>query len=197
MKIRHAYAISFSLIALIGTACQGLSEADIRGTVEAEIATALYISGLETAAAGVVPVESNVADVPTTTPADAIDIIDNPQVSVSQDTNCRTGPAIYYDYVTTVTTGILLDVVGIPADANITEYVLVSNQSISNPHCWLWLRYADNKDYSTYTLPTFHTPATPTPTNTPTNTATPTITPTSTETLPSGPTLTSTATSPP
>jgi hypothetical protein len=197
MKIRHACAISFSLIALIGTACQGLGEEDIRSTIEAEIATALYISGLETAAAGVVPVESVEAEVPTTTPADGIDVSDNPQVSVSQDTNCRTGPAIYYDYVTTITTGMVLDVVGIPADANVTEYVLVNNQSVSNPRCWLWLRYADNKDYSAYELPTFQTPATPTPTSTPTDTATPTSTPTSTETLPSGPTLTSTATTPP
>ena len=183
----------------MGTACQGLSEEDIRKTIEAEIATALYISGLETAAAGLgrdgsVEAESEVA---TTTASELMNVSDKPQVSVSQDTNCRTGPAIYYDYVTTVTTGMVLDVVGVPADANITEYVLVSNQSISNPLCWLWLRYADNKDYSTYALPSFNTPATPTPSNTPTKTATPTITPTFTETLPPGPTLPPSATSPP
>ena len=179
------------------TSCGSLSEEEIRGTVQAEVETAQYISGLETAAAGAAAAEGADAasdgDAPTATetPAgeEAADS-DLPQVSVIQDTNCRTGPGVNYDYVNTVSAGDLKEVVGLPADPNIVEYVLVSNRPNSNPLCWLWLRYANTKDFSAYSLPTFFTPPTPTASNTPTPSTTPTPTITSTPTL--SPTITET-----
>jgi hypothetical protein len=98
----------------------------------------------------------------THTPTPAI-----PTITLSQDTNCRTGPAIFYGYVTVASAGVALEVVGVPSAANITEYVIVKNPNGSG-NCWMWLRYADKTDFSAYNLQSFNTPPTPTPTFTPT-----------------------------
>jgi len=190
MKAKLWVAISLALLLLTG--CGSLSEEEIRGTVQAEFETAQYISGLETAAADAGPADSSdtaedeASPSATATPTgeQAADT-DLPQLSVIQATNCRTGPGANYDYVSTVEAGEVREVVGLPADPNIVEYVLVSNRPNANPLCWLWLRYADTKDFSAYSLPSFFTPPTPTASNTPTPTitSTPTISPTITETL--------------
>lgn len=116
----------------------------------------------DTATAEETPTPSNTPkDTNTPTP-------DTPMISVSQNTNCRSGPSVSYGYSTTVNAGVLLEVVGVPSDATVTEYVIVKKPAGESGNCWLWTRYADKTDFSAYNLQQYNTPATPTPTYTPT-----------------------------
>jgi hypothetical protein len=84
------------------------------------------------------------------------------QITVRENTNCRTGPAKYYGHVTTVNDGQTAEVVGLPVDN--VEYVIIKNPNGSGT-CWLWLQYADKdrSDFAAYNLQKYQTPATPTP----------------------------------
>lgn len=163
------------LIALILASCNGQS---VDPEIAIGVVQTMQISQLQTAAAGGDNGQSQAdsadqADagngsvpVPTDTPSITLTPTpDIPHVSVSQDTNCRTGPAVYYGHKTTVNVGQVLEVVGVPVEN--VEYVIVKYGSDSRT-CWLWTRYADKKDFSSYGLTAYDTPATPTPTFTPT-----------------------------
>ena len=92
---------------------------------------------------------------------------ETPTITLSQNTNCRTGPAAAYGFVTTVNAGVPMEVIGLPADPTVSEYVVVKNPNgVGN--CWMWLRYADKSDFSAFGLQIYNTPPTPTPTFSPT-----------------------------
>ena len=172
--------LMLTLMSIMISACSASNQS----AIETGIAQTLQISQLQTQAAGG---ENSAADIPqepadggdasvpeeaTPVPSDTPENTstptqDIPMVSVSQNTNCRTGPAVYYGFVTTLNTGINVEVVGVPSDPSETEYVIVKNPSGSGT-CWLWTRYADKTDFAAYNLQQFNTPATPTPTFTPT-----------------------------
>ncbi len=181
MKKIAIFSIFF--VILLG-AC---SPADTQSAIETGVAQTLQISQLQTQAAGggeaKSPDEAEAADAdenadaaeeaeasatasftPTITETPTQDV---PTISVSQNTNCRIGPAASYGYVTTADAGDVMEVVGVPADPAETEYVIVKNPNGAG-NCWLWLRYADKSEYSAYNLQQFATPATSTPTFTPT-----------------------------
>jgi hypothetical protein len=96
-----------------------------------------------------------------------------PQITVSQDTNCRTGPASYYDYVATAKTSDVMEVVGLPVEN--VDYVIVKDPTNSSRTCWLWTRYADKArlDFPSFDIELYQTPITPTPSTTPTKTPPP------------------------
>lgn len=98
-----------------------------------------------------------------------------PQVSVSTNTNCRTGPGTQYDLIDALVVGQTAEVVGKNAATN---YWIIKRPSGSG-NCWLWGEYATVVG-NTANLPEYPIPPTPTPkaTNTPTITPTPTFTPT-------------------
>lgn len=98
-----------------------------------------------------------------------------PQVSVSTNTNCRTGPSTQYDLIDALVVGQTAEVVGKNA---ITNYWIIKRPNGSG-NCWLWGEYATVSG-NTANLPEYPVPPTPTPkaTNTPTQTPTPTFTPT-------------------
>lgn len=104
-----------------------------------------------------------------------------PMVSVSMNTNCRTGPGTIYDYIGGLLVGEQAEVVGRFGDG---KYWIIKNPDRLG-ECWLWGEYATVSG-STLQLPEYTQPPTPTPTSTPTSTSTATVTPT--------PTLTVTAT---
>jgi hypothetical protein len=92
-----------------------------------------------------------------------------PMVSVSLDTNCRTGPGVNYDYLTALLVGEKAEVVGKYTSVSPTYWV-IKKGSIT---CWLWGQYATVEgDISS--LPEMVPPPSPTPppTDTPTATAT-------------------------
>jgi len=99
---------------------------------------------------------------PTSSPTPA------PQVFVSGDTNCRTGPSNHYDWKTLVVSGQTTTVVGESIDG---YYWVIENPNGSGT-CWLW------KGYTTPVapisrMPIFASPPTKTPTRTPTATSSP------------------------
>lgn len=113
-----------------------------------------------------------------------------PMVSVSVDTNCRTGPGIVYDRLTGLFVGEKAEVIGKYTSVT-PNYWIIRKGSVT---CWLWGRYA-TVEGNTSNLPEMVPPPSPTPTSTPTPTITPTITLTTTSTATA--TNTPTATTPP
>jgi len=181
MIIGGALLIVVLIIALF-IATRGI---DPEITIATSVAQTLQISQLETAAASGAAAPDQDDDAAAAalviTPSITFTSPPNiPQVAVSQDTNCRTGPAAYYSYVTTAISGVFMEVVGVHADGN--DYVIVKNPNGAG-NCWLWLRYADKTDFSAYNLTSYTAPPTPTPINTPTPTYTPTPTVTPTDTV--------------
>jgi hypothetical protein len=86
-----------------------------------------------------------------------------PTVSVSVNTNCRTGPSTQYDLVGGVNVGQTAVLVG---KSTSTGYWIINNLNGSGT-CWLWGQYATVSG-NTAGLPEYPTPPTPTPSPTPT-----------------------------
>ncbi len=173
MKHRSVAFVLIVAASLLLQACGGLNTADLVNTAVAQTA---QISQLQTAAAGggggqVQASNTPEPGAPSSTPA-ALDTATSsftatssiPFVTVSENTNCRTGPNTNFGVVTTVNTGQQVEVLKV---SSISDYVVVRNPSGSGD-CWLWLRYADNTNFSSYNLPSATQPPTPTPTFTPT-----------------------------
>jgi hypothetical protein len=176
MKHRHALIFAFLASAMLLQACGG---ANAESAIQTGIAQTLQISQLQTAAAGGgggVATNTPESGQPTNTSAPSetptITLTSTPSipyVSVSQNTNCRTGPSQFYGYVTTANAGQQFEVLKTFSGAN---YVVIRNPSGSGD-CWLWLQYANETNFSAYNLPVATKPPTPFPTNTPTNTPVP------------------------
>jgi hypothetical protein len=95
-----------------------------------------------------------------------------PMVTVSQNTNCRTGPGVVYDLIGALLIGEQAVVVGKYTPGN---YWIINNLDAAGT-CWLWGQYATVTG-NTAGLPEYTPPPTPTPTYTPTATFTPTLAP--------------------
>jgi hypothetical protein len=89
----------------------------------------------------------------TLTPTSAV-----PMVSVSENTNCRTGPGVVYDLVGALVIGEQAVVVGKYTAGN---YWIINNPNGSGT-CWLWGQYATVTG-NTVGLPEYAPPPTPTP----------------------------------
>ncbi|MBE0681040.1 MAG: hypothetical protein IH589_03935 [Anaerolineales bacterium] len=95
-----------------------------------------------------------------------------PQVSVSTNTNCRTGPGTEYDLIGALLVGQTATVVGKNTSTN---YWIINNPGKSGT-CWLWGQYATVSG-NTAGLTEYAIPPTPTPLPTSTPTATATLAP--------------------
>ena len=82
-----------------------------------------------------------------------------PMASVSEDTNCRTGPGKVYDYIGALVVGEKAEVVG---KNTASDYWIIKNPD-RNGNCWLWGYYATVVG-NTDKLQEFIVPPTPTPT---------------------------------
>jgi hypothetical protein len=92
-----------------------------------------------------------------------------PMVSVSSNTNCRTGPGEVYDYRGALLVGEEALVTGKLADES---FWYIENPDAPPPYCWIWGVYATvSGDKSSIAVLT--PPPTPTPENTPTETPVP------------------------
>lgn len=175
----HKNTLVFLLgLAMLLAACGGISNEDAIAT---GIAQTMQISQLETAAAGnnggtqatAVPQGGDdggeeATQEPTST---LVPTLGTAYVSVTQDTNCRSGPSVAYRLITTITAGQQVEVLKtFPS----SEYVVIKNPN-SAGDCWLWLRYATATDFTAFNLPAATQPPTPTATFTPS--ATPTAVP--------------------
>jgi uncharacterized protein YgiM (DUF1202 family) len=79
-------------------------------------------------------------------------------LTVSVDTNCRTGPGKPYDILTIFRIGKTAEVIGRNA---LSTYWVIRNPEGSG-HCWVWGKYASLTG-PTASLPVYDPPATPTP----------------------------------
>jgi len=92
-----------------------------------------------------------------------------PEVTVSQNTNCRTGPSVQYDNIG----ALLINQTGIVVGKSTqTGYWIINNPGKSGT-CWLYPQYATVSG-NTANLPEYPVPPTPTPSPTPTFTPSPT-----------------------
>ncbi|MFP3854823.1 MAG: tail fiber domain-containing protein [Anaerolineales bacterium] len=87
-----------------------------------------------------------------------------PIVSVSKNTNCRTGPGTVYDLVLSLLTGDEAEVV---ARSSVPNYVIIEIPGSPGSTCWLWMQYGSVSG-STDGLPVRTPPPTPTPVPSPT-----------------------------
>lgn len=99
-----------------------------------------------------------------------------PQITVSVNTNCRTGPGVVYDLIDSLLVGHTGEIVG--KNSGVPNYWVIKRLNGSGT-CWLWGQYATVTG-NTSNLPEYPVPPTPTPTKTATPTATSTFTPTPT-----------------
>jgi hypothetical protein len=81
-----------------------------------------------------------------------------PTVTVSQDTNCRTGPGIQYDLVSALLIGQTAEIVG---KSTATNYWIIKTPGGTGT-CWLWGQYA-TVSVDIASLPEITIPPTPTP----------------------------------
>ena len=93
------------------------------------------------------------------------------EVSVTSNTNCRTGPNSAFDLVFTMNPGMTAQVVGKDTPDN---YWIINNPTGGT--CWLWGQYAV-LDGDTNTLPEYPAPAAPPKPTQPTKTPKPSATP--------------------
>lgn len=82
-----------------------------------------------------------------------------PYISVSVDTNCRTGPGQVYDYVGALLVGEEAEVVGRESTG---RFWYIRNPDNVTSYCWVWDQYATIRG-DTSMLPILTPPPTPTP----------------------------------
>ncbi len=104
---------------------------------------------------------------PTSTPTLCL-----PQVSVTTNTNCRSGPGQAYDYLGALLVGEQAQIVG---QSSVPNYWIIDNPDNPGEHCWLWGQY-DEVTCDPSSLPFMTPPPTPTQQATATYTPVPTYT---------------------
>jgi hypothetical protein len=85
-------------------------------------------------------------------------------LTITQNSNCRSGPANYYLLITTFKTGDLVQAIG---RNPLGDYYFVRNPSVAQGYCWVWEKYATISG-DPGILPMFTPQPTPTPSITPT-----------------------------
>ena len=160
------------LITILGlSACNLPSQSPGTATAEAEAAATASALALvlTTPPPGITDLPSSTpfpTDTPSITPTSTSSV---PMVTVSQNTNCRTGPGVVYDLVGGLLVGEQAVIVGKYSAGN---YWIINNPDAAGT-CWLWGQYATVTG-NTAGLPEYTPPPTPTPTVTPTPSSTPT-----------------------
>jgi hypothetical protein len=85
-------------------------------------------------------------------------------LTITENTNCRTGPASYYRLVLSLKVGDQVEATGINPNS---DYYYVVNPSDANSYCWVWNKYAIITGNPSI-LPVYTPQPTATPTSTPT-----------------------------
>jgi uncharacterized protein YraI len=143
MNARLALAVTVLLFGMAACFFPGV-QANDRGLAATITAQALALQASNNAG-----VASATAESPTANSA--------AQVSVTSDTNCRTGPSSDFDLVLTMHPGATAPVIGKYPSAN---YWIISNPAGGS--CWLWGQYATVTG-DTSSVPDYPAPAAPSP----------------------------------
>lgn len=106
------------------------------------------------------PPSPTLTETPSFTPSPTLSPTpENPMISVSVDTNCRTGPGKVYDMVGALRVGQGAEVIGRDSTGN---YWYIRDPSNPSSFCWVWGQYATLSG-NVGALPIFTPPPTPTP----------------------------------
>jgi hypothetical protein len=167
MNARKTITFLFLFSTVLAACAPGQSS---ESAIQTGIAQTLQIAQLETAAAGggqtqptTDPGQPANTAAPTEVPSATLSATPSiPTTSVTQNTNCRTGPSQFYSLVVTIQAGQVVEVLKVYPPSN---YVIIRNPSGSG-ECWLWLQYATNTNFSSFNLPQATQPPTPFPTAT-------------------------------
>jgi len=167
--LKRINVLPLFITALLLSSCGG--GIDVDAAIATGVAKEVEISRLETSVAGASQVDASVGNSAANNSAGSDFLQETPipnvaQVSVSTATNCRSGPGASYSQATVVDVNQSVEVIGIPEDASIKDYVIVKGPRGSGS-CWLWLEHADRTDFTAFDLPRISTPPKPTPTSTP------------------------------
>ncbi|NOY99866.1 MAG: hypothetical protein GXP40_11825 [Chloroflexi bacterium] len=161
MKLRRSVFIAISVLLLASLACNlGVSAPTPPQSgeqVATSVALTLQAQGNQPPAAGEPPPATT--SVPSITPTPTITLTPTPSipmVSVSVDTNCRTGPGKIFDYVTALLVGEKAEVIGKNTPSN---YWVIKKGGAT---CWLWGKYA-TVEGNVSAIPEMPSPPTPTP----------------------------------
>jgi hypothetical protein len=176
-----ALAAVLSLSALACSVGTGLVDPNAASTAVAQTvsagksATEAVLSAAGTLAASLVPPASQTpaasatpqaTDTPlfTATPSASPTLTETPTpavplASLTQNTNCRSGPLAVYDLIRTFLTGETAQITGKDAGG---DYWYVTDPSQPGKDCWLWGRYVTISG-DTGNVPVFTPPPTPTP----------------------------------
>ncbi len=163
-------AIWAAALLLAGLACsapvglQLVTDVPDSEVVDLAAAGTVAAASTETAAAAPpttqAPEATDTPEPPSPTPTITLTATLEPaRASLTGDTNCRTGPLVVYDLITTYPEGKLLDITGRSASS---DYWYVSDPDQPSRECWLWGRYAEVRGEVT-AVPVFTPPPTPTP----------------------------------
>jgi len=156
MKLRAPLFFLLIVSSVLLQACGASAEA----AIATGIAQTQQISALETAAAGGGAAEQVQPAAEAGTPAPSVAF-----VSVSQNTNCRSGPRLDYSLLTAINAGQQVEVLKTFSN----DYAVVKNPN-SSGDCWLFLKFANTINFSAFNLPTATQPPTPRVSATPTST---------------------------
>jgi uncharacterized protein YgiM (DUF1202 family) len=172
MRNRIAISIPFLFILFILSGCGLFSneqEIDNEDTARTSAAKTLSVmSAAETIAAQTLAVPEEIEETVITEEATPLPNTETPtqmpsatnavpMAMVSENTNCRTGPGVIYDWVSILMVGQKAEVVARSADGS---YWVIQNPEGAGT-CWLWGYYA-TVEGSTANLPVWDAPPTPT-----------------------------------
>ena len=135
--ISSACAARVDELSQIGTVVAGTmqAEAEMAATVGAQVE--LTVSALSIA-----PITPSPSESPTMTPIPTEPATPTPELvtlSVSANTNCRSGPGTAYDYQGTLLVGETAEASAISSEPN---YWYIANPNRPGEFCWLWGEYA-------------------------------------------------------
>lgn len=171
--LRRKFTLLLSVFLITALSACNLPSSEATETAPADsIDLELTITALASGAAPAAPQETATPQFTATTGPTSTPSV--PQVSVTTNTNCRTGPGVIYDLIDALLIGQTAEVVG--KNSGVPNYWVIKRVNGSGT-CWLWGQYATVSG-NTANLPEYPVPPTPTPS------PTPTFTPTSTPSAP-------------
>lgn len=137
---RNSQAWLARLLLLAATACNRPDPQGQMGTAVAGTIQAIQVSTPSAAAPSQTPPppSSTPTAAPTATATQTATPAP-PHISVAQNTNCRTGPAVNYDYRGALLVGQTAEVV---ARSTVPDYWYITNPDRPGEFCWLWGEFA-------------------------------------------------------
>jgi len=135
---RRSAAVAGSLLVVLAAGCNLAASQDQIATAVAATVRALELS------APTLPPPSETPQPPTSTPTStptpaSTSTPPAPRIRVSENTNCRSGPAASYDFLGALRVG---QVAEVAARSTVPDYWYIHNPDRPGEFCWLWGEYA-------------------------------------------------------